>query len=347
MARTVGSAINAWANVGVTITASLMERNPRLPYAAAMVNDLAIRAERGMREATGQLERRDAIRQAEVARLPRGVHGLAQGGPVITWHEGGSGDPVVLLNGYLASGLVWPSTWVSNLEARHQVIRVDNRTTGWSRRAPTPFTIADLADDVAALLAYKGLRSARVLGLSMGGMVAQELALRHPDLVRQLVLVSTIPPTPANAMMSSRHVSSPDYRLLLGMLLDRVDDPTDGGRRLRAGERMLRFTGTSYRPSAAVAEEMGRQILRRTTPRRLTIEQARAIAAWCGPNRIRNITAPTTVIQGADDPVVLPANGRALARLIPGARYLELKGVGHLAPWEAPDVLVELLDTTD
>ena len=83
------------------------------------------------------------------------------------------------------------------LERDFRVIRIDNRGTGWSRFARTPFTMADLADDVVGVLDEAEIDRATVFGLSMGGMIAQELAIRHAEDVRRLVLVATSPPAPS------------------------------------------------------------------------------------------------------------------------------------------------------
>ena len=122
--------------------------------------------------------------------------------PVVHWHRSGKGPPLLLLNGWTASGLVWPETWLGRLEDGYDVIRIDNRGTGWSRSAPSPFTISDLAADARDVLTACGIDRATVLGISMGGMIAQELAIRHSEIVEKLVLVATMPPTPAHTPMS-------------------------------------------------------------------------------------------------------------------------------------------------
>ena len=123
----------------------------------------------------------------------RGIGKAGRFRPVVNFHSSGSGDALLLLNGWTASGLLWPDRWLRDLEARFRVIRIDNRGSGWSRSAPTPYDIGDLADDAAAVLRGLGVESATVLGLSMGGAIAQELALRYPRLVSALVLVGTRP----------------------------------------------------------------------------------------------------------------------------------------------------------
>src|ERR1700756_4005053 len=122
--------------------------------------------------------------------------------PVVHWHRSGDGPPLLLLNGWTASGLAWPEAWLHRLEESYDVIRIDNRGTGWSRSAPSPFTIADLAEDSRGVLKACGVDRATVLGVSMGGMIARELAIRHSEIVARLVLVATMPPTPAQTPAS-------------------------------------------------------------------------------------------------------------------------------------------------
>ncbi len=244
-----------------------------------------------------------------------------------SWHEGGAGDTVVLVNGWSASGLVWPEAMVQRLEQQHHVVRIDNRGTGWSRRMRRPFTIADMAADVVAVLDELGVSQATVVGLSMGGMISQEIALRHPDRVRALVLLGTRPPNPEYTPPHPRVTA----RLLTG--------PAPG-QSLRdfMWQRWAAMTGPGFvdeHPDAI--REMVRAVVARPTPRAAVLDQARAIAAWHGAGRLRRLDVPTTVVHGAEDPLIPVRNGMRLTQLIPSARYVELPGVGHLVPYEASE----------
>ena len=255
------------------------------------------------------------------------------GRPVINYTRGGSGEPLLLINGWTASGSVWPADWIRQLEERFLVIRPDNRGSGWSRTAARPFSIADLADDAKTVMEACGVERARVLGLSMGGMIAQELTLRHPDAVERLVLVGTRPPTPA-AVLSAPH-----------LLVDSMRRP---GRDESLWEyfRVMwaAFAGPDFAKSHAERlDELVEQIVRRPTPRQGMFDQVRAMMAWRGAQRLTGIAVPTDVIHGDSDPLIPVANGRRLAALIPGAQYQELVGVGHLVPQEAGEFLLETL----
>jgi pimeloyl-ACP methyl ester carboxylesterase len=252
--------------------------------------------------------------------------------PQIYWREGGEGPALVLLNGWSASGLAWPRTWVRELEQSFRVIRVDNRGSGFSRFAETPFTIEDLADDVVEVLDDLELQRATVLGLSMGGMIAQEYAIRHRDRIGGLVVIGSRPPAPA----FDAPLESSLMREMLG--------PPRHGETLTAYFTRLwtKSTGPGFaeREPELIAE-LVEQIVARPTSRQALMVQLRAVAGWGHASRLSLITAPTVVIQGDQDPMAPVKNGKTIAKLIPGARYLELPGVGHLPPLEAPQVVLE------
>ncbi|TMK88948.1 MAG: alpha/beta fold hydrolase, partial [Actinobacteria bacterium] len=92
--------------------------------------------------------------------------------------------------------MIWPDEWVHALEPHHRLLRVCNRGTGWSDHVTDPFTVADMVADAFAVLDAEGIDKADVFGLSMGGMIAQQLALTHPNRVGHLVLCATAPPPP-------------------------------------------------------------------------------------------------------------------------------------------------------
>jgi pimeloyl-ACP methyl ester carboxylesterase len=250
------------------------------------------------------------------------------------WHETGTGPAVVLVNGWSASGLVWPAELVERLGRHHRVIRIDNRGTGWSRRMRHPFTIADLARDVVAVLDELGIERTTIVGISMGGMIAQEVALRHPDRVRSLVLLGSRPP-------------NPEYTAPPPITTARLMTGPAPGQPLREfmRHRWAAMTGPGFVDAHPEAiGEMVRSIVARPTPRESVLHQARAIAAWHGAGRLRRLGVPTTVVHGDADPLIPVRNGMRLAQLIPRARYVELSGVGHLVPYEAPALTAQVVE---
>jgi 3-oxoadipate enol-lactonase len=254
--------------------------------------------------------------------------------PQVFWRSGGRGPAIVLLNGWSASGLAWPRTWLRELERHFRVIRVDNRGSGYSRFAPTPFTMVDLADDVADVLDAADVEKAIVLGMSMGGMIAQEVAFRHGARLNGLVLTATRPGAPVYAAPKESN-----------MMLDLLG-PRRGGESLSVYLTRLWTSaageGFAERNPSAIAE-LVEQILERPTPRQMLLHQLRAVSGWGHAERLRAIDVPTAVVHGAQDRLVHVRNGRRLAEMIPNAAYVEVEGVGHLPPLEAPEALLEAI----
>ena len=254
--------------------------------------------------------------------------------PTGFWQAHGHGPPLVLINGFAASGRAWPRTWLRSLERQFRVVTFDNRGSGFARYADTPFSIADLADDAAKVMDAAETPVAAVFGISMGGMIAQELALRYPERVTQLILAASRPPNPAF------HPPSLQSTLMM------VRPPLPG-------EPLSRYFEKLWSHSAApgfaethpdVIAELVAQSMERPTGRAMLIAQARAMSAWGHSDRLAQIDTPTLVVHGVLDPLSPVANGRAVAQLIPGARLVELPGVGHLIPQEAPEEALELID---
>jgi pimeloyl-ACP methyl ester carboxylesterase len=284
-------------------------------------------------------------RAIEIERFWRGALALWRypDRPVVNWHDGGNGEALVLLNGFTGSGLAWPGGWLRRLEQRYRVIRIDNRGTGWSRNAPAPFTIGDMADDVRDVLDALEIDSATVFGMSMGGMIAQEFAIRHPARLRRMVLAATIPPMPAAVL--SPHGVKLGAKLFRPMAGDSIHPDSESVAEQAA--LWLEFAGETFMPPADLVDEMGQEALTRVTPMMGVFMQSPAIGSWSGPGRLRRIEAPTVLLHGEDDRVVPIENGVRLARLIPGAELVRLPKVGHLVPWEAEAAILRALGMTD
>lgn len=265
-------------------------------------------------------------------RLEPGASGMTPDG--VWWCRRGHGPGLVLLNGYGAYAGMWPSSWLADLQARHTVIRIDPRGGGWSRFASVPFTLADLAADVVATLDAAEVDTAVLLGLSMGGMVAQETALRAPHRVTGLVLAGTRPPVP-------EFVHPP-----ISSSVAFVRGPRRG-ERLADFQRRLWTTAVAPGFAAgqpALVEEIVEQSVARPTPRAMLLQQMRAMVGWGHAERLRGLDVPTEIVHGAEDRFSVPANGHALAGLIPEAGLEILPGVGHLVPLEAPGRLDAAID---
>ena len=243
----------------------------------------------------------------------------------------GSGEPLLLIMGMSGTHLSWGEPFLTQLERDFEVTTFDNRGVGQSSRAEAGYAIADLADDVAGLIEHLGHESMHVLGISMGGMVAQELALRHPDKIRTLALGCTYSGGEGSAL------TAPE-------VFQRLAEGWQSGDR----ERALRV-GWEVNVSRAFAQdEQAYEAFRRAAldlpvPVPVIMGQVQAIGGHDTAARLGDISAPTLVVHGTDDEMLPVQNGRMIAERIPGARLEVLEGVGHLFWVEEPERSAALL----
>lgn len=234
-------------------------------------------------------------------------------GAKIFWREEGEGEPLLLVMGLGCASDVWFRA-TQELARGHRVILFDNRGIGRSDAPPGPYSIAQMADDAAAVLDAAGEESAHVFGYSMGGMVAQELVMRHTPRVRSLILGATHCGRP--------HAVHPAQEVI-DALTARAANPVE------AFWAMAPFMFDPSTPRSRVEEDLG--VRGRAFPRRESyLAQLGAITAW-GPSRgLDSIEVPTLVIHGETDRLIPVENGERLAREIPGARFVRLKEASHV-----------------
>ena len=236
----------------------------------------------------------------------------------------GDGEPLLLVQGMSGTHLSWGEPFLSALEGDFALTACDHRGIGRSGRVEEPFSIADLADDAARLLDRLGLDSAHVLGISMGGMVGQQLALRHPDRLRTLTLGCTYAGGPGSALTDPAVFGRLQGSWATG----------DRDRILRAAWEInvsARFAGDDEAFAA-----FRQAALELPVSMKVIMAQLHAIAAHDTSAHLGAITAPTLVVHGDEDQMLGVANGRAIAAAIPGARLEVLEGVGHLFWVEEP-----------
>jgi pimeloyl-ACP methyl ester carboxylesterase len=238
----------------------------------------------------------------------------------------GAGEPLLLIQGMSGTHLAWGEPFETALEAAGlELITYDHRGVGHSTHVDAGFRIEHLADDAVGLLDALGLETVHVLGISMGGMVAQELALRHPGRLRTLTLGCTSSGGPHGPQAPGQ------TRELLGAAM------MSGDR-----ERTLR-TGFEVNVSARHAAEPGAwdafraMAVELPVPVPVIMLQLQAIAGHDTSGRLGEVRTPTLVIHGTEDRMLPFADGERIARLIPRARFEALDGVGHMFWWEEPE----------
>ena len=246
----------------------------------------------------------------------------------LAYEEVSPADPegtVLLLCGIGAKRQGWYRQ-LPVLGRRFRTIALDYRDVGDSDPATEPFSIGDLADDVAALAGELGIESASLVGISMGGFIALELALSHPQLVDRLVLVVT-------SAGGATHVStSPE--VMRALMPDQTDvESGDGARRVCS---LVAAPGFAQSHPEAI-EEFVEIALHNPMRRDAYLRQLEACRAHDVAERLASIEAPTLVLHGDVDPLVRIENGRLLAERIPGARLTVYEDVGHIPEVECAE----------
>ena len=242
------------------------------------------------------------------------------------WYdEHGSGPPLLLIPGLGASRLSW---WkqIDPLSRRYRVIALDNRDAGDSAHACAPYSIGDLAEDAAQVIRSLQLGPTFVVGWSMGTFISQELTLRHPALVKRVILVA------GSAGGPTQTRATPEIAALL-----RRDEGEPIEARVRRTYPLLAAPGYMERHPADLDRLVWSQSAK---PMSSTCYQRQlgAVMSWPGVGpQLPTITAPTLVIHGDVDPLLPYPNGQYIASQIPGAILSTYAGVGHLPPIEAAD----------
>ncbi|MFI5003463.1 MAG: alpha/beta fold hydrolase [Solirubrobacterales bacterium] len=255
----------------------------------------------------------------------------------LSYERSGSGPPLLAIMGMSGTLLSWGEPFVGPLRESFEVIAYDHRGVGESSRmeAPAvqedPMTIAQLAQDAAGLLDALELDSAHVLGISMGGMVAQELALAHPERVRTLALGCTYCGGEGSSL------ASPAVAQRL------VESLSSGDRALALRTGWEICISTRFRDDAELYDAYLARALQRPVARAVIMAQMQAIAAHDTSARLSGLQAPTLIVHGTADDLIPVQNARVLAGHLPGARLELLDGAGHLFFWEEPMRSAELV----
>jgi pimeloyl-ACP methyl ester carboxylesterase len=262
-----------------------------------------------------------------------------------------SAPPLLLIQGLGMQMVGWPEEFCERLAAGgFYVVRFDNRDTGRSThlpgRPPTPgqllrrridpvlYTLSDMAEDAVGLLRELGLAPAHVVGVSMGGMIAQMVAAEHPSSVRSLVSIMST--------TGSRWKGQPAFRIYR-FLLRRA--PADRDRFIERTSKLFAVIGSQGLPqdTERIREIAARSYDRGLDPAATGRQLGAVIASGDRTSQLRAISAPTLVIHGSKDRMVNRSGGVATARAIPGARMVTIQGMGHDLPEAAWPQLLDAI----
>jgi pimeloyl-ACP methyl ester carboxylesterase len=255
-------------------------------------------------------------------------------GARIVYHRVGNGGPLLVLNGFAATSADWDPAFIDGLASCNELVLVNQRGMGGSTEDGKPFDIRQLAEDAARVLEALGFDGANVLGWSMGGFIAQTLALEHPSRVKKLILLST------DGGGTDADLASP---AVWSQLIDMSGTPH---------EQALRLLSLLF-PSD-VAESFYRQFgdivaaARAQLSPGLIKRQAAAMDAWHRrgiADRLRQIKAAVLIATGTEDVVIPPSNALKLANAIPAAWLAQFPHGGHAFIAQYPKPLAGLINS--
>jgi 3-oxoadipate enol-lactonase len=239
---------------------------------------------------------------------------------------GGGDESVLLIMGLGGRAADWGIPFPERLAERFRVVSFDNRGTGSSSKPRNEWSLEDMARDATSVLDAVGVERTHVVGISMGGMIAQLIALDQPARVGRLVLMST--------HFGGHDLAPPTCDL--GIFSPAPGTPVDQVVRRSMTEIAAPGFAAAY---PEPIEELVRIAVEKPTPRHAFVSQLQAILSNDRSQRVAGIRAPTLVVHGDLDPLIPYSNGVKLAERIPGAKLVTLRGCGHLPMWEAADEL--------
>jgi pimeloyl-ACP methyl ester carboxylesterase len=236
----------------------------------------------------------------------------------------GEGEPLVLIAGFAVGLWIWFNQ-VPIFSQKFQTIALDNRGAGQSDKPENRYTVRMMAEDVAGLLAGLGISRAHILGASLGGFIAQALAIAYPQMVRSLVLCCT-------SFGGPNYVAPPDETLMALSGMEGLNTEE------RARQNLSYFFSPQYTNEHPDEVEKAIQMyLDNPIPEHSYLNQMLAAMAFDVEAHVSSITARTLVMAGDQDEFVPPENSRLLAERIPNAKLVMIEGAGHAVFIEQAD----------
>jgi pimeloyl-ACP methyl ester carboxylesterase len=282
----------------------------------------------GQQQQPNQLNSNNITNSLDIQNIPsKKVH---VGDIDIAYKIFGKGDPILLINGYSQAMDNWDPTLLERLAFNHTVIIFDNRGIGNTTSGEKGFSIVQFANDTASLLDVLQIKQIDVLGYSMGGFIAQELALNYPDRVGKLIIY-------ASTCGGKGFIISQDVINVLsngtGSAMDRIEILVH----LFYPEEWRNENPNYLKDLPKTTETISNKTLD---------QQTEAIFNWTGVcTKLKNITQPTLVIVGTDDVIVSPINSLLITERIPGAWLVQIKGGGHGLMYQYPEHFNKVLQT--
>ena len=286
----------------------------------------------------------EQVLKSELPEIINGETGFANSNGVNIWYESiapkdTNKGAVLLIMGIANDALAWPDFFIQSLvDSGYQVIRFDNRGTGMSDwmgdwDSDSPYTLRDMANDGIAVMDKLGIQKAHIIGVSLGGMVAQELTINHPERVLSLT-----------SMMSTGYIEDPELPgipadiikefVILGIKYT-LSSSEENTIKTGIASRLLLMGDTKDDPNVkSIAEYVLYNIHKRRGYNTDASKQQMTAVSTSGShyNMLKKIELPVLIIHGTSDPMIPIEHGRKCAELIPNAHTLWVEGMGHDIP---------------
>lgn len=255
----------------------------------------------------------------------------------LEYYQIGRGSPIILIPGYVTDVTSWDRDFLVALAQQHRVIILNNRNVGGSFVQSTHYQAKDLANDIYQLILQLHLKKPAVVGISMGGMIAQELAILHQDKLGQLILINT-----AIAGDKAVRPSTSVTQKMVNMPTSKI------GRYNLAVELFFTPTSKSQMKYALITNRFKPLYYTEVEPQKVMVPQRRLIFAWADDNKaamqLKKLSLPVLILNGESDRVIPPVNSVILANTIPHARLERWKGGGHAMIFQYPQALADAIN---
>lgn len=250
---------------------------------------------------------------------------------VVAYKMFGNGSPILLINGFSAPLDFWDPTLIGKLASNHTVIIFDNRGIGNTTSGSKQFSIQQFADDTSRLMEALEIKKADIMGWSMGGMIAQEVALSNPENVGKLIIYASTCGT------NQSIAPSPE-------VVDIFSNQSGNMMEMLQRFLPLLFPDQWRNSNPNFIQELPKSSEVASTE---TLKlQTEAITNWTGTcDRLGSIHQPTMVLVGTDDILTVPANSIIMAEKIPGSWLVQIKGGGHAMMMQYPEKFFNIVDT--
>jgi len=256
----------------------------------------------------------------------------------LAYYRFGHGSPMVLITGYGATLSEWNNTFLYTLAKSHEIIVFDNRGVGNSIFSTNSYNIRDLSNDTAQLITKLHLNKPTIVGWSMGGMVAQELAIQNPTLIGKLVLMNTkmggnsAIPTASDIeekLTDKSGTHEEKFNRVMHILFPMTD----------VDDMSKDFVANMFKPGGKPEPSVIPSVL---------LKQKTLLKNWQTandiPQKLRQLNVPTLILSGSEDVIIPPQNAVILADTIPGSQLVIIKNGGHAMMYQYPKIIAEDID---